>query len=396
LSQMGVELREIASAAWEGTKNFAEFLAATANVTRQRPWWQQTGLLAGINFVRDMYSAQPVMPADIPTVADAVDSDAVEKQRDALEENRKSWERLVERGMSPAAKLQEEINEIERVGIALGKDRAQIDEQIAAARARAARRDRGSRQGRDGTQAIRDAAAAEIAAVTTQTRLLQSQYEQRAITVEDYYTRLHAFADEELAINLRSIDAQKAAVAGRKDAADRISQLESQAARLREQHAAREIELDEQRRKAVQQREIAFRDYVRSLDDANEAAQRDADLAVARISMGAKEFERMSALNDLLRRRTKLEEELDRRVADGNLNPDDALRYRDALERVNEQVRILTEGWGRVDEAQGSFLNGAARAWKDWYDQVSDVSQSGYDLLTSAVSGFADSVAETL
>src|SRR5690606_14840503 len=146
---------------------------------------------------------------------------------------------------------------------------------------------------------IRDAAQAEIAAVTTQTRLLQSQYEQRAITVEDYYTKLHSFADEELAINLRSIDAQKAAVAGRKDAADGMCPPGTQAARLRERPAAREIELDEGRRKAVQQLEIAFRDYARSLDDANEVAQRDADLAVARIPIGAKEFERMSALHDL-------------------------------------------------------------------------------------------------
>lgn len=396
LAQMGVELREIASAAWEGTKNFAEFLAATARVTQQRPWWQRNGLLGGINFLRDMYRAEPVMPADIPTVADAVDSDAVKEQRDALEENRRAWERLVERGMSPAAKLQEEINEIERVGIALGKDRAQIEELIAAARARAASRDRGSRRGRDGTAAIRDAAQAEIAAITTQTRLLQSQYEQRAITVEDYYDRLHAFADEELAVTLRSIEAQKAAVAGREDSAQRIEQLESQAARAREQHIQREIELDEQRRRAVQQREIAFRDYVRSLDDANEAAQRDADLAVARVSMGAKEYERMVALNNLLRRRMELEEELDRRVADGNLNPDDALRYRDALERVNEQVRILTEGWDRVDKAQANALNGISSAWENWLAQTRDVAAQWSDIFTSAISGLSDGIADML
>lgn len=313
------------------------------------------------------------------------------ERKDAQQE----WERIVERGLSDEARLLKEIEDIRATGNKLKLDEVVIEEQVAAARERAAKRGRGS-QGRDGTAAIREAAQAEIAAITTQTRLLQQQYDQRAITVEDYYDKLGQFADEEIMVTLRSIEAQKAAVAGRKDASQRIEQLESQAARAREQHVQREIELDEQRRRAVQQREIAFRDYVRSLDDANEAAQRDADLAVARVSMGAKEFERMSALNDLLRRRTELEEELDRRVADGSLNPDDALRYRDALERVNEQVRILTEGWDRVDEAQGSFLNGAARAWKDWYDQVSDVSQSGYDLLTSAVSGFADSVAETL
>lgn len=314
-----------------------------------------------------------------------------EERKDAQQE----WERIVERGLSDEARLLKEIEDIRAAGTKLKLADAVIEEQVAAARERAAKRRRGS-QGRDGTAAIREAAQAEIAAITTQTRLLQQQYDQRAITVEDYYDKLGQFADEEIMVTLRSIEAQKAAVAGRKDAAQRIEQLESQAARAREQHVQREIEIDEQRRRSIQQREIAFRDYVRSLDDANEAAQRDADLAVARVSMGAKEYERMVALNDVLRRRTELEEELDRRVADGNLNPDDAMRYRDALERVNEQLRIMTEGFARVDEAQANAINGMTRAWEDWVDRVDDASQRAYEATTFALEGLSDSIVDAL
>ena len=89
LEQMGVELREIASAAWEGTKNFAEFLAATARVTQQRPWWQRNGLLGGINFLRDMYRAELVM---LPI------SHGGGRWTAMVEEQRRHWKKTGRRG----------------------------------------------------------------------------------------------------------------------------------------------------------------------------------------------------------------------------------------------------------------------------------------------------------
>lgn len=252
------------------------------------------------------------------------------------------------------------------------------------------------RQGRDGTQAIRDAAAAELAAITTQTKLLQSQYEQRQVTVEDYYNKLRGYAGQELEVTLRSIEAQKAAVAGRQDAAMRTLELESQAARAREQNATRLIELSDAERKAIQQREIAYRDYVRALDDANKAAQRSADLEVARIGMGSVQYNRLVAINEVMRKRAELEDELNRRVADGNLNPADAQRYRDALEKVNEQINIMVDGYRRVDEAQQSFFLGAQGAWQDWLEQTRDVAGQGRELMTSALEGFSSATADAL
>lgn len=305
-----------------------------------------------------------------------------------------------------AAQREITLNKLRREGLELGQDEATINAVIARQEKQWAEQDakkgaRGSQaarggQGRDGTQAIRDAAAAEIAAITTQTRLLQSQYDQRQVTVEEYYGMLRGYADQELAVTLRSIDAQRAAVAGRADAATRLEQLESQAARAREQNSQRTIELSDGERKAIQQREIAYRDYVRALDDAVAATQREADLEVARVSMGSKQYERMVAQNELLRRRAELEAELSRRVSDGGLNAKDAERYRDALEKVNEQLRVMVEGFGRVDEAQGSFLAGSQSAWQDWLNDTKDVASHGAAIMKSALDGFVDATTDAI
>ena len=302
-----------------------------------------------------------------------------------------------------AAQRQITLNKLRKEGLELGQDEATVNAVIARQEKQWAEQDakrasggRRTSQGRDGTQAIRDAAAAEIAAITTQTRLLQSQYDQRQITVEEYYGMLRGYADQELAATMRSIDAQRAAVAGRADAATRLEQLESQAARAREQNSQRTIELSEGERKAIQQREIAYRDYVRALDDAVAATQREADLEVARVSMGSKQYERMVAQNELLRRRAELEAELSRRVSDGGLNAKDAERYRDALEKVNEQLRAMVEGFVRVDEAQGSFLAGSQSAWQDWLNDTKDVASHGAGIMKSALDGFVDATTDAI
>lgn len=359
--------------------------------------YTRTNLIgAAARFSRERSSASATEPPNIEAGATYYDPEQAKRDKernDALAQ----WTATADK----AAQRELQLNKIREQGTKLGQNQAAIEAVVARQRKQWAEQDskaaaRAAGQGSEGTQAIRDQAAAEIAAITTQTRLLQSQYDQRQITVEDYYDKLRQYADDELAVTLRSIEAQKVAVAGRKDASTRIEQLEAQAARAREQNAARGIELSEGERKAVQQREIAYRDYVRALDEANQAAQRNADLEVARVGMGQVQYERMVAVNELLRHRTELEAELNRRVADGNLEPGDAERYREALEKVNEQISIMVDGWQRVDEAQSSFLLGAQGAWQDWLKGTRDVAAQGRDLMTSVWEGFSSATADAL
>lgn len=395
LTKMWRDVKDAIGDAWEYAKGFADFLVGAAQkAQKDGGLWNMLPGGAAFNYVKALYTLEPPEPpAPVAPAGPVVDPQKQKEKAAALAQ----WSATADK----AAQRQLTLNKLEADGIKLGQDRAAIDAVLARQRkqwaeqdAKAAARGQGSR--RDGTQAIRDQAAAEIAAITTQTKLLQSQYDQRQITVEDYYKKLRGYADQELAVTLRSIDAQKAAVAGQKDGVTRIAELESQAARAREQNQQRNIELSEAERKAIQQREIAYRDYVRALDDANKAAQRSADLEVARIGMGSVQYNRLVAINEVMRKRAELEDELNRRVADGNLNPADAQRYRDALEKVNEQINIMVDGYRRVDEAQQSFFLGAQGAWQDWLEQTRDVAGQGRELMTSALEGFSSATADAL
>lgn len=395
LTKMWRDVKDAVGDAWEYAKGFADFLVGAAQKARKDGGlWNMLPGGAAFNYVKALYTLEPPEPpAPVAPAGTVVDPQEQKEKAAALAQ----WSATADK----AAQRQLTLNKLEAEGVRLGQDRAAIDAVLARQRKQWAEQDaksaaRGQGGGRDGTQAIRDQAAAEIAAITTQTKLLQSQYDQRQITVEDYYKKLRGYADQELAVTLRSIDAQKAAVAGQKDGVTRIAELESQAARAREQNQQRNIELSEAERKAIQQREIAYRDYVRALDDANKAAQRSADLEVARIGMGSVQYNRLVAINEVMRKRAELEDELNRRVADGNLNPADAQRYRDALEKVNEQINIMVDGYKRVDEAQQSFFLGAQGAWQDWLEQTRDVAGQGRELMTSALEGFSSATADAL
>ena len=315
----------------------------------------------------------------------------------------KTRQEAISKYLSTADKVvqrQLQLSKLAEEGNRLGLDEIQIRDVLLRQQKewdeQASKKNRGG-QGRDGTQAIRDAAAAEIAAITTQTKLVQSQYEQREISVEDYYTKLRGYADQELQVTLRSIDAQKAAVAGRKDAAQRLEQLESQAASARERHAQRAIDLKDAEAKAVFQLEVAYRNFTRALDDSNTQLQRQMDSEVARLSMGAQEYARLEATNELYRKRDELIRDINRQVEDRAISAEEGeRRVADALANTAVQLGILVDGYARVDAAQGDFFTGSEKAWKDWLETIGNVSQEGYKLMTNSLNGLSDAITDAL
>lgn len=253
------------------------------------------------------------------------------------------------------------------------------------------------RQGSDSTQAIRDAMQAELAAVATQTRLLQSQYDQRELAVEDYYDKLRQHAGTELEITLRAIDLQKQAVAGREDAAERIERLESQAARAREQFAQQAIELADGERQAVLQREVAYRQFTRSLADANEELERSMQSQVAAVSMGSMRHAQLERENDIMREQMHAIRDVRRQVEDRTITAEEGeRRIQAAMANTVKQMEIMRRGYDELREAQSSFTNGAARALEDFMDGAADVATQGYQLVSSALDGFADATARAL
>lgn len=109
LSSMLSEIRQIGSATLEGAKNFAEFLAAASKLNSQRSGWQRFGPLGAVNFVRDMYSAEPASAPGVSPVAGVIDSRHESERRAAAE----AAERDIQRQMEAVYGLDTAINRLE-------------------------------------------------------------------------------------------------------------------------------------------------------------------------------------------------------------------------------------------------------------------------------------------
>jgi lambda family phage tail tape measure protein len=394
MSRMWKEIKDGIGGATRELGQFTDFLVGAAAEAGKKPWWQN---LTPYAFLKNTYSAMQGLDAPGANAAPTAgtgplyDPDAAKrtKQRaDALAQ----WNATADQ----AAQRQLQLNKLRAEGKRLGQDEATINAVLLRQQKEWAKQDsRKGGQGRDGTQAIRDAAAAEIASITTQTKLVQSQYEQREISVRDYYAKLHKFADDELAVTLRSIDQQKKAVAGRKDAAQRLDELESQAASARERYAQRDIDLKDAQAKAVFQLEVAYRQFTRGLSDSNAELKRNMDAQVAQLTMGSQEYARMQARNELLTKQEQLVRDINRQVEDRSITAEEGeKRVADAIANTATQLAILKSGYADVEAAQADFFVGSQKAWKDWQEDVGNVAQEGYKVMTDALNGFSDAITD--
>lgn len=132
LTRMWREAKEGASAAWAEAKGFAEFLAAAGSKFNELPWYKRLGPGATIGAVRSLYTAEPAQLSPMKPVAGAVNSDSERARMDAAKE----FARIELSNLDKRQRLEREIADIRRVGLAAGKSEAQIATQVANARAR--------------------------------------------------------------------------------------------------------------------------------------------------------------------------------------------------------------------------------------------------------------------
>ena len=260
-------------------------------------------------------------------------------------------------------------------------------------------REREGRQpsGRDATQAIRDQMQMELAALQTQTRAVDIQYEQRTLSVEQYYERQRELAERELQITLQGNEAQIAALAGTRDAERQISTLRANSFRAQEQHAQRLMELGQAESNATRQREAAFRDYLRTLEASNESLDRSLNSMVARVSMGEREFEIQERINEVYRQQDDRLRDIQNAQDDLAISTEEAeRRRRAAIEATERAIQRVRDGYDDLSAAEGDWANGARKAWEDWLDEVGNVAESTRDIASYALNGLTDSITDAL
>jgi len=141
----------------------------------------------------------------------------------------------------------------------------------------------------------------------------------------------------------------------------------------------------------------AIQQYQASLDKQNQALQRSIDSQIASISLGAKEAQQQQQINALYEKNAQALTDLQlRRDAVKAKGGDTAVLDADivALKRnIDQQVKIVTDGFVAIDAAESNGMNGVHRAIQNFMDQQKDVAGQMEALTTQFIGGFGDAFA---
>lgn len=327
LSRLWREAKEGAAGAWEETKNFADFLAAAAEKYRDMPWYQKFGPAAGLNAVRALYQAEPTAPVQVPRVAGAVDSKAEAEREKARKKAQQEWDRLQESNLSKRQKLEAEIADIRKTGLALGKSEAEIQGQIAQAQARYKESlPKGRKGGKSEAQQDQEAAQRELENLAKQTALLGTLADGQKRVSEEARVR---YETEQGAFRLASAATKQ--------------QLIDQAKLLDAKRAEREAE--EERQREFDKTERAYQRLKETLETPVEAALGSA-------------IEGVRTLNNALAKGIAQAPEYQEKVA---------RIFRDAFTKAPEPRLPNVQGFGLVND-QLQIEDESAKLQK-WYDE---------------------------
>ncbi len=372
LSGLWRELREETSAAWQEVKDFAEFLAATAQKSQQRSFIGRLGPTGAVNFFRDMYGAQPANAAPSPKVIWAgIDAEGSEpvgpneaKAREERKKAQEEWDRWVGQNLSKREKQQAEEKRIQEAGKKLGLDQAKIDEQIAASRKRFAEAESKGRKSTDPTVALAQRIKQQIALNTEQlqaeAKLTTSQ--RLRIQVEQELLDLGAKAAPERRAEINQLLKQLDATGELVDAKEKEARATEQLQRLQAQ-----IRVSEENR--LRANTIDLLSYGRG-GDAVEMLRRQLDIQ-REYEEGLKQIRDrgVAADSEEWRRQEQALRESRERMLDA--------------EREFQQRRLALMGDWRV---------GANAALEDYLAAAADVAGQSRDLFANAFQGAEDAI----
>lgn len=253
-------------------------------------------------------------------------------------------------------------------------------------------------------QAIKDDLAEEQATLQNSGRVLQAEFGARLVTIEEYYKRQAALTEQgtkaqETAL-VKQIDYLKSRDVTGKDSVDvqrQLGELESKLARVRQDGAIAIKVLGIQEAEAVRRRQLAIDGYKRALEQQSIALQRQADAQVARIQLGAEEYDRQSRINELYEKQADgLRElaaafaarEFDQSVFDKNTE--------DLKAETEKQVQIVNDGYDRMKAAQQDWLNGLHSGIANWSAEAMDVAGQLERFTVGTFDRLSDSIADAI
>jgi lambda family phage tail tape measure protein len=332
----------------------------------------------------------------------SADSGAIRRRQQASQD----FDQLALSNLSKREKLENEIKEIREKGIAAGKSEAEIDKAITNARARYAESQKKDRSGagiesataKNAVQAFEDQLKKEQGLIANQTQVLEANYAARNITVAAYYKEQKRLAQENTDVQVKALEGEIAALSARNvkgkvsiENATQIAQKEAELAKVRADGATKLEVLNIQEAAQLKQRQQLLTSYNDALKQTEDTLKDELDNQVLRISMGEREFEVRSRINQILRQQSKELLELARARDADPANADLYDKQAAALEAsVARQVQAVRDGYRAMSEAQANWANGALKAFADYRDAANDVAGQTYGIFSDALHGLED------
>lgn len=305
-----------------------------------------------------------------------------------------------------------EILKIKKLGLAAGREQADIDAEVAASQARynesihkkvdhsGERLENADAKLR--LQAIKDALEVEQGAIQSSTQMLQAQYAARLVTAEDYYAQSRDLIERNAHAEENAIIQQIAVLKGRDvagakgvDVLRQIASLESDLAKVRAESGTKLAILGVQEQDYYTDRLNSILQFKERLEETNDA-MRDANAeVVAKITMGDEEFQLQQKINDIYREQAKVLRDLAQALREGRI---DQTQYDAEVEARREatdtQVQIVRDGYDAMKEAQQDWLSGLQSGIKDWISSTQDVAGQIRDITTKSLDSATDAIVD--
>lgn len=375
-------------------------------IDRIKNWRQEIAALWSQG-ARVTLSQQGVVTTD-PAVDGPAPSDLVTPEQARAQEE---FRRMQIAALSEEARLQYEINEIERVGRVGKLSELEIAELIAAKEKQAADRKKGRNNDRVidnaeaklALQAIKDQQKLEQAEIANSTKLLQAQYGARLVDAEDYYAELRQLVQKDAAVQeaalIAQIDVLRQRKAEGKDAIDvqrEIGKVETELAQLRAANGTALAIMDIQSADALNKLAMARESYRQVLERSNQTLERQINAEIAAIGLGQLQAQRQREIAAAYQERDDRLRELQDRLARKDITQDAYDADLAALESsIDERVRLVTEGFQRMDAAKDNWLNGVSAGIANWMDQATDVASQVERIIGNTADATVDLIAES-
>jgi lambda family phage tail tape measure protein len=247
-------------------------------------------------------------------------------------------------------------------------------------------------------QAFEDQLRKEQGLIANQTQVLEANYAARNITVANYYKEQRRLTQEGTDAQIKALEGEIAALSARNvhgkvsiQNATEIAQKEAELAKVRADGATKLEVLNIQEAAQIKQRQQLLTSYNDALKQTEDTLHDELDNQVARISMGEREFEMRSRINQILRQQSKELLDLARARDADPANADLYDKQAAALEAsVARQVQAVRDGYREMSEAQANWSNGAIKAFTDYADAANDVAGQTYGIFSDALHGLED------